>query len=323
MIKTRATQLFGVKHPIILSGMQWITKAEMVAAVCEAGGFGFISSQSFDSINELRGEIEKCRNLTDKPFGINISMLPDVSAGEKVDEILNLAASEKITMIETSGRSPDLIIQKARILGIKIIHKVASAKHAVSAEKAGVDAVILVGYEAGGHPGMDQVGTFINLPSAISAVNIPVIAAGGMCDGKSLIAALALGAEGIAMGTRFIATKESPVHNVIKDWIIQSKETDTIIVQRTIKNAIRCIKNDQSYKILGMETFGSSLKELLPYISGQKGKLAWENGDLNNAILPMGQCIGLINDLPSIAEVLENIIMDAESVIKNLGDLQV
>lgn len=320
MLTTKINEILNIKYPILMGGMQWLSKAEFVASVSNAGGLAFITASTFRTPQELQSEIRKAKELTEKPFGVNISMLPDVSSGEQTQQFLDVTIAEKIKVIETSGRSPEELIPKAKDNGIKVIHKVPAGRYALSAEKAGADAVILVGYEAGGHPGLDQVGTFVNLQSAIKMVKIPVIAAGGICDGAGLAAVLMLGAQGAMMGTRFLATKESPVHQNLKDWMIQAKVTDTIITQRTIRNAFRCIRNEHAYQVLGMEESGATLKELLPVISGALGRRAWEEGHLNDASVAMGQDVGLIDDLPSVQELLDRIMKDAEERIKMAGE---
>jgi len=302
-MKTRITELLGIEYPILMGGMQWISRAEFVAAVSQAGGLAFISSSSFQEPEELRAEIRKARRLTQKPIGVNISMLPDVSSGEKTMDYLQVAVEEQIPVIETAGRSPEDLVPVAKRHGVKVIHKVPAARFAVKAEKAGVDAVVIVGYEAGGHPGMDKVGTMVVLQNTVQAVTVPVIAAGGICNGQSMLAALVMGAEGVTMGTRLLATEESPIHSKCKDWMLTAKETDTIITQKSIRNAFRCVRNPHAYQVLGMEQEGTTLKELLPHISGRHALSAWYEGDMERGQLAMGQDVGLIHDVPMIREL--------------------
>ena len=307
----KIADLLGCEYPILMGGMQWITKADFVANVANGGGFAFISASSFSDPQELAFEIEKTHLLTDKPFGVNLSMLPGTDSSEIINGYMDVIIREKVTVIETSGRSPRELVDKAKNAGIKVLHKVTSVRHAISAEKLGVDAIVAVGYEAGGHPGMSQVGTFVTLPSVLSAVNVPVIAAGGIHDGRSMAASMVLGACGVLMGTRFLATKEAPIHNDCKNWIVKASEADTIIVQRTIRNALRCIKNNHALYVLGLESTHATFEELYPFISGKLGKDAWETGITEGALLAIGQCIGTIQDIPSVGELISRIIRDA------------
>lgn len=319
-MKSRISKLLGIDTPILLGGLQWISRAEFVAAVSTAGGTGFIPAATMGSEKGLRNEIQKARQLTDKPFGVNISMLPDANSGS-CEWIINVLVSEKIPFVETSGRLDLQLISSLKEHGIKIIHKLTLPEHAVSAEKAGVDAIVLVGYEGGGHPGMGQVGTFVNLPKTIESVSVPVIAAGGICDGKSMAAAFLLGAEGVMMGTRFIATEECPVHDNYKKWILNADITDTIIIQRSIRNAFRAINNEKAQQVLGLEQTGITLKELFPYISGKKGFEAIKSGDMNSAVLTAGQCAGRIHEILSVEELLQKINRDCESAIKQTAQI--
>lgn len=322
-MKTRITELLGIETPILLGGLQWISLAEFVASVSNAGGAGFIPAATLGCADALRTEIRKAKELTDKPFGINISMLPDANAGG-LEWIIEVLLSEQIPFVETSGKLVPELISVLKEHRIRIVHKLTSPKHAISAEKAGVDAVVLVGYEGGGHPGMDQVGTFVNLPKTVESVSIPVIAAGGICDGKSMAAALSLGAEGVMMGTRFVATKECPVHENYKQWILNADITDTLIIQRSIRNAFRAIHNEKAQQVLGLEQTGISLKELLPHISGKRGLQAIENGDMHSAVLTAGQCAGRIQEILSVEELMRQMIsgcsqamLQAQSILES------
>ncbi|MBP2666446.1 MAG: 2-nitropropane dioxygenase-like enzyme [Firmicutes bacterium] len=320
-MKTRITELLGIQYPILCGGMQWLSRAELAAAVSNAGGLGFITAASFCSKEELVSEIRKARTLTDKPIGVNISMLPEVVKGELTLDFIDAVIEEKIPVVETAGRSPDEFLPKFKAAGVKVLHKVTAARFAKKVEGLGVDAVILVGYEAAGHPGLDQVGTFVNLPKTIQELKIPVIAAGGICDGRGLAAALALGADGVLMATRFMATQECIIHQNIKDWMSQAKETDTMIIQRSIRNAFRCVSNDHAHLILGLEQSGATLKELLPYIGGGRGRKAFTEGIMEGAALPMGQCVGLFKDVLTVKEIIDKMIKDAEEISKRVVNI--
>lgn len=319
MFKTKITEMLGTKYPILMGGMQWLAKADFVASVSEAGGLAFLTSAMFPDPEDLLTEVKKTKQLTDKPFGLNISMLPNLVANEKTNDYLSIAISEKIPVIETSGRNPVELVGRAKAAGIKIIHKVPGPKYAVSAQAAGVDAVSIVGYEAGGHPGRNKVGTFLNLPLTVQAVDIPVIAAGGICNGQTFAAALALGAEGVLMGTRFVATKEAPVHKDIKDWIVNAKETDTMITQASIGNDLRCIRNNYAHMVLGYEKEGAKLNDLMPLIKGEIVRKAWDSGNIDGALFSLGQVIGLINDIPTIKELLDRMAEEAEAVLEAIN----
>lgn len=320
-MKTRVTELLGIKYPILCGGMQWLSRAELAAAVSNAGGLGFITAATFTSKADLVAEIRKTKSLTDKPFGVNISMLPEVVKGELTADFIAAVIEEKIPVVETAGRSPEEFLPTLKQAGVKVLHKVTAARFAKKVEALGVDAVILVGYEAAGHPGLDQVGTFVNLPKTVQEVKIPVIAAGGICDGRGLAAALALGADGVLMATRFMATKECPIHQNVKDWMVQASETDTMIIQRSIRNAFRCISNDHARLVLGLENTGATLKDLMPYIGGGRGRQAFETGVMDSAAIPMGQCVGLFNDVPTVKEIIDKMIVDAQNTVGGVREV--
>jgi nitronate monooxygenase len=317
-MKTRITELLGIQYPILCGGMQWLSRAELAAAVSNAGGLGFLTAATFTSKADLVSEIRKTKALTDKPFGVNISMLPEVVKGELTDEFVAAVIEEKVPVVETAGRSPEPLIPVLKKAGVKLLHKVTAARFAKKAESLGVDAVILVGYEAGGHPGLDQVGTFVNLPQTVRQLKIPVIAAGGVCDGHSLAAALAMGAEGVLMATRFMASQECPVHPAVKEWMVQASETDTMITQRSIRNAFRCIRNEHALMVLGMEQGGATLKDLLPVIGGGRGRKALMEGAINNASIPMGQCVGYISEIQTVKEIIDTMVDEAKQAAERL-----
>jgi NAD(P)H-dependent flavin oxidoreductase YrpB (nitropropane dioxygenase family) len=263
LLRTRITEMLGIEYPIIQGGMMWLATAELAAAVSRAGGLGIIAALSCGDGDGLRREIHKCRELTDKPFGVNISMLPDLATDERIEELVDAVAGEQVTAVETAGRTPEPYLPRLKRAGIKVIHKCTSVRHAQTAERLGVDAVVVVGFEAAGHPGMDEVTTFVLLQKASRAVTIPVIAAGGIFDARGLVAALALGAEGVLMGTRFMLTHECWAHERIKAWLTKATELDTMIIERSINNAARVIKNEPAARALAMEERGATLEELL------------------------------------------------------------
>ena len=321
MFETRLTRLLGIEVPIIQGGLQWIATARLASAVSEAGALGMLAGLSFPDRKALRNEIRRTRELTKKPFGVNLSMLPELTQGERTEEILQVVLEEKVPVVETSGRSPEPFIDQLKREGIRLIHKVPSVRFAKKAESIGADAVAVVGYECGGHPGMEEVATLVLTPSATDAVSIPIISGGGIADARGFVAALALGAEGVVMGTRFVATRESPAHPRVKEWFLRAKETDTMIIQRSIRNAARVVKNRAAETTLSMEQRGASIEELLTVISGRMGLKALQEGDLEEAILACGQCVGLIHEVKSVKDVIEEIISGARSLLQKLNSI--
>ncbi|WP_027718191.1 NAD(P)H-dependent flavin oxidoreductase [Desulfovirgula thermocuniculi] len=317
-MKTRVTELLGIKYPIIQGGMQWLSRAEFAAAVSNAGGLGIITAATHPGKKELVEEIRKTRALTDKPFGVNISMLPEVGPGDKTMEYVEAVIEERVPVVETSGRSPEEFVPLLKKAGIKLLHKVPAVRYAKKAERIGADAVIIVGFECGGHPGMDDVTTMILTPKTVDSVSIPVIAGGGIADARGFVAALAMGAEGVVMGTRFVATTESLAHPKFKEWIVKAQETDTVIIQRSIRNAARVMKNAAAAKVLEMEARGASLEELLTVISGRVGRRALFEGDLEGGTFAIGQCVGLINEIKPVREVIEEIVHGAQEILSRL-----
>jgi NAD(P)H-dependent flavin oxidoreductase YrpB (nitropropane dioxygenase family) len=317
VFKTKITEMFGIKYPIIQGALLWLSRAEFVAAVSNAGGLGTMAALTFPDAKELREEIKKTQSLTDKPFAVNITLLPTMRK-VNYDEYLNAALEEGVGIIETAGRSPEPFIKAIKQAGARLMHKVSRVRDVKSAERIGVDAVTIVGYEAAGHPGMDNVTSLILIPLAAGSVKIPVIAGGGIGDGRGFIAALALGAEGVIMGTRFMATKECPLHPEIKKWLIEAKETDTLIIERSIKNAARVMKTEFTERILEMEEKGATLDELMPLISGERSKQSYISGNVNDSAIACGQIAGLIRDIPSVSEEIENIINEAKAIGQRL-----
>ena len=318
MFKTRVTTMLGIEHPILQGGMQWLAKAELVSAVSNAGGLGFITAVSFATVAELRDEIHKTRDMTDKPFGVNISMLPVLMPGDLTDAYVDLVCEEGIPVVETAGRNPEPYVPRFKEAGVKLFHKVPAARFARKAEAVGADAVIVVGFECGGHPGLDDVPSLIVLPRSVAEVNIPVIAAGGFCDGASLVAALAFGAEAVLMGTRFMASTESPMHENFKQWMVQAAETDTIVVERSIRNAARIMKNEAALTVARMESEGATLQDLLPVIAGRVGREAYLSGDIDLGAIACGQVVGRIRDIKSAGAIVEETIREAHEILDRL-----
>jgi NAD(P)H-dependent flavin oxidoreductase YrpB (nitropropane dioxygenase family) len=321
MVKTRITEMLNIEYPIVQGGMMWLATAELAAAVSNAGGFGIIAAMSCGSKEGLREEIQKCKDLTDKPFGVNVSMLPDLITGERTDDYFDAIVEEGVTAVETAGRTPEPYLPRLREAGIKVIHKVPAVRHARTAERLGVDAVTIVGFECAGHPGMDDVTTFILVQKAARVLDIPVIAAGGICDAKGFVAALALGAEGVLMGTRFMLTHECWAHQQVKERLLQATELDTMIIERSIQNAARCIKNQAAMRALEMEQGGATLEELLTVVSGQLGLKVFQGGDTDAGVVACGQVVGLIDQLKSVKEVITEIVDGVHEIYRGFGNI--
>ena len=313
MFKTRITEMFDIEYPIIQGAMQWLSRAELVSAVCNAGGLGIISSLTFPTAEELRQEIKKTKSMTDKPFAVNITLLPTIRP-VNYEGYISAATEEGVNIIETAGRSPEPYMKQLKDAKVKVMHKCARVRDVKTAERIGIDAVTIVGFEAAGHPGMDDVTTSVLIPIAVDSVRIPVIAAGGVGDARGFIAALALGAEAVVMGTRFMASKECPLHPKIKEWLLSAKETDTLMIERSIKNAARVMKTDFTQRVLEMEEKGATLEELVPLISGLRGKQALDEGDVNAGSIACGQVVGLIHDIPSVKEIIDGMISEAKLI---------
>lgn len=316
MLKTRITEFFGIERPIVQGGLMWVATAKLVAAVSNAGGMGFMTALTFPDAERLRAEIRKCRDMTDKPFGVNLTFLPTLRPPD-YPALIRVCLEEGIRFIETAGRNPEPYMPQIKSAGIKVIHKCTSVRHALKAEKIGCDAISIDGFEAAGHPGEDDVTTLILVPLVRDAVGLPIIASGGFADGRGLVAALALGADGMNMGTRFVATREAPVHDNLKQALIRHNETDTRLIMRSLRNTERVLHNQAAEKVLEIESRGNTqIQDLIPYVSGLVGKEMLENGEMERGTMAAGQCIGLIRDIPTCRELLDRIMAEAEGVIK-------
>jgi NAD(P)H-dependent flavin oxidoreductase YrpB (nitropropane dioxygenase family) len=320
MFKTQFTKDFGVELPIMQGGMMWISKKELVSAVSNAGGLGILSALTFETPDKLANEIEQTKKLTNKPFGVNLTFLPTLKP-VNYDAYIEVIIQSGVKIVETAGRNPSDYIEKLKSNNVKIIHKCTSIRHALKAQSIGCDYVSIDGFECAGHPGEDDVTSLILIPRANDELNIPVIASGGFGDARGFVAALSLGACAVNMGTRFMITKEAPLHENIKQALLKAKETDTVLVERSLKNTLRAFKNAHALKVLELEQQGSTLEELAPYLSGLNGKKMLDEGSIDNGLLACGQVIGLINDIPTIKELITNIINQAKSIIQNQAKL--
>lgn len=317
-MKTKLTDLFGIDYPIICGGMLWVTDAKLCAAISNAGGLGCITADQYTSGEELRAAIKEVKALTDKPFGVNITLMPSFRITEEVfDDFFRVCAEEKVTNIEVSGMFAGKYIPMLHEAGVKITHKVGAVRHAMKIEKLGYDAVIVAGVEEGGHPLNDNVATTVLLPKVAESVSIPVIATGGMVDGKSMAAALCLGADGIMMASRFIASEECWVHENIKNWICGLNETDTGLFCHTTLQA-RGVKNAVFHQVNEMEKNGADKSEIIRACSGKKLRQALTTGDTDGAAFLLGQSIGRITDIRSCEDIIKGTVRDAVATLKKM-----
>ncbi len=316
MLKTRITEMFGVETPIVMGGMTGVGYGELVAAVANAGALGFITAHMFPTAEALEAEITKVRGLTNKPFGVNLTILPSLNP-IPYDEYRRAICESGIKIVETAGRNPVDHMPDFKANGVKVIHKCTSVRHAVTAEKLGVDVISIDGFECAGHPGEDDVGIMVLLPATVDQVSIPVIASGGMADGRSLIAALALGADGVNMGTRFMATQESAIHENVKKKIVENTERDTLLTNRTLRNTSRVARNAISEEVLKIQQDTTkTIDDVRHLVAGVRGRTnVMANGDMDGGIWSAGQSQGLIHDIPTCEELVKNIMRQAENIV--------
>jgi len=315
-MKTRITELFGIEHPIIQGGMHYVGFAELAAAVSNAGGLGIITGLTQKTPELLAREIARCRDMTDRPFGVNLTFLPTVSSPDYPGYIRAIIEGG-VKAVETAGNNPQQWLPLLKEHGVKVIHKCTSVRHALKAEAIGCDAVSVDGFECGGHPGEDDVPNFILLPRAAETLKIPFVASGGMADGRSLVAALALGAEGMNMGTRFIATQEAPVHEHVKQAIVAASELDTRLVMRPLRNTERVLTNAAVERLLAKERqLGASLKfeDIIDEVAGVYPRIM-QTGDMDAGAWSCGMVAGLIHDIPTVMALIDRIMAEAEALI--------
>ncbi len=315
MFQTRITEMFGIEYPIIQGGLMWLARAELAAAVAEAGGIGFMTALSHDSPEKLRDEIRKVRSLTDKPFGINLTFLPSLRPPD-FPAYVQTCIDEGVRFIETAGRNPEAFMPMLNEAGIKVIHKCTSVRHAIKAEKIGCAAVSIDGFECAGHPGEDDVTSLILIPLARDNLSIPVVSSGGFGDGRGLVASLALGADGMNMGTRFVATVECPIHDAVKQALVNASERDTRLLMRTLRNTARYLANENADKVLEIEATGNAtIQDIKQFMSGLEGKKMIETGDLSQGVFSAGQVIGMIRDVPTVQELFDRIVGEATELM--------
>ncbi len=314
-IKTRFTELLGIEYPIVQGGMMWVGRAELAAAVSNAGGLGILTALTQPTPDVLRAEIERCRGMTDKPFGVNLTILPSVNPPPYA-EYRKAIIDSGIKIVETAGHKPQEHVDDFKSHGIKVVHKCTAVRHALSAERMGVDAISIDGFECAGHPGEDDIPGLILIPAAADKVRIPMIASGGFGDGRGLVAALTLGAEGINMGTRFCATVEAPIHDNAKQMLLQNDERGTNLIFRKLHNTARVGKNSVSDKVVEiLSAPDAKFEDVAHLVRGIQGRELLETGNLDAGLIWAGQVQGLIHDIPTCAELISRIVSEAEEII--------
>jgi NAD(P)H-dependent flavin oxidoreductase YrpB (nitropropane dioxygenase family) len=316
-MKTRITELFGIQHPIIQGGMHYVGYAEMAAAVSNAGGLGIITGLTQPTPADLEKEIARCHKMTDKPFGVNLTILP-MFVTPPYDEYMRVIIDGGVKIVETAGRSPEPFMETLKQAGVKVIHKCTSVRHSLKAERIGCDAVSVDGFECAGHPGEDDVPNMVLLPCAAEALKIPFVASGGMADGRSLVAALALGADGMNMGTRFIATVEAPVHPNVKQALVDADELSTRLIMRPLRNTERVLTNAAVEKIREIEKekgAATSIEDIRHLVAGTENRKVLQNGEMDRAAWSCGMVAGLIHDIPTCKELIDRIMAEAEAIV--------
>ena len=314
-LRTRITDLLGVEHPDVQGGMMWVGRAELAAAVSNAGGLGILTALTQPTPDDLRREIERCRTMTDKPFGVNLTILPSVSPPPYADyrqAIIDMG----VTIVETAGHRPQEHVEHFKAHGITVIHKCTAVRHALSAERMGVDAISIDGFECAGHPGEDDIPGLVLIPAAADRVRVPMLASGGFGDGRGLAAALARGADGINMGTRFCATVEAPIHDAVKQFIVANDERATNLIFRRFHNTGRVAKTSVSDRVVDLSNHPeTTFEDIRPLVSGANGRIALDTGNIDAGLIWAGQIQGLIHDIPTCRDLVARIVRDAEWII--------
>ena len=314
MITTRFTEVFGIQHPIVQGGMQWVGRAELAAAVANAGGLGLITALTQPTPADLANEIAKCRDMTDKPFGVNLTILPTINP-PPYDEYRQVIVDAGIKIVETAGSNPAPHLPMFHDNGIKVLHKCTSVRHAVKAQNLGVDGISIDGFECAGHPGEDDIPGLVLIPAAAREIEIPMIASGGFADARGLVAALALGADGINMGSRFMCTVESPIHQNVKEAIVAGSERDTELIFRPLRNTGRVASNAVSREVVEILDGGGKFEDIAHLVAGKRGVTVYQTGDLDAGIWWIGTAMGLIDDIPTVGDLVSRIMAEAEQII--------
>jgi nitronate monooxygenase len=313
-MKTRISDLLGVRYPIVQGGMQWVGRAELASAVSNAGGLGILTGLTQPTPDALAEEIARCRGMTDKPFGVNLTMLPSINPPPHAAYIDAIIAGG-VKIMETAGNVPEAIFAKIKAAGITVLHKCVAVRHALAAERRGVDAISIDGFECAGHPGDDDIPGLILIPAAAARLGIPIIASGGIGTGSGMAAALCLGAEGVNMGTRFCATREAPIHDNIKQGLVASSERGTNVIMRKLRNTARVLKNKVSDEVAEIERTSAqpSFEDIRHLVSGQRGRQALQSGALDDGIVWAGMVVGLIDDIPSCDDLIQRMMRDCRA----------
>ena len=313
-MRTRLTELLGIETPIICGGMMRVGTADLAAAVSNAGALGVMTALSQPTLEGLESEIARCASLTDKPFAVNLTV-GVVATQINYDDILDVIINSGVKILETAGRSPEPFMDRLKATGIKVIHKCVTVRHALSAERIGVDVVSIDGFECAGHPGEQDVGGLVLFPATTQALKIPVVASGGIADGRGLVAALALGCEGINMGSRFLVTQEAPIHDAIKQKFVHMDENQTRLIFRSYRNTARVYRNSIADQVAEIEARGGEFAEVHSLVSGGNQDKAWQTGDIDAGMVTVGMCGGLINDIPTCQQLVKTIVSDAEQIV--------
>ncbi len=315
MLKTRITDLFGIEHPVIQGGMQWVGYAELVSAVSNAGALGILTALTQPTPEDLAKEIDRTREMTDKPFGVNLTVLPTINP-PPYEEYAQAIVGSGVKIVETAGRSPEPFMELFKEYDVKVIHKCTSVRHALKAQSVGVSAITIDGFECAGHPGEDDIPSLVLLPQAAEALDVPVAGCGGFSDAKSMVAALALGGEAIVMGTRFMATQEADIHQNVKEKMTEADELSTNLMFRTMHNTARVFKNSISDQVVEIESTGSAtFEDVKDLVAGQRGRVVFEEGDLEHGIWSAGISVARVKDVPTCKEMVERLVSEAEEII--------
>ncbi len=317
-MKTRITELFGIKHPILQGGMHYVGYAEMAAAVSNAGGLGILTALTQPDPEHLAKEIARCRTMTDKPFGVNLTILPMFTA-PPYEEFMRVIIEGGVKIVETAGRSPEAFMPTLKSFDVKVIHKCTSIRHALKAERIGCDAISVDGFECAGHPGEDDIPGLILLARAAEELKVPYVASGGMGNARSLVAALALGADGINMGTRFMATVEAPIHPNVKQALVDADEMSTRLIMRTLRNTERVLTNDAVEKVRELEKqkgAALTIEDIRPFVAGTQNRKVLQEGEMDAGAWSCGMVAGLIHDIPTCKQLLDRIVSEAEEIVR-------
>jgi nitronate monooxygenase len=316
VFRTRFTEMFGVDHPIVQGGMQWVGRAELVAAVSEAGGLGMVTALTQPTPADLANEIERTRALTDKPFGVNLTILPSINP-PPYDEYRRVIVDSGVTVVETAGANPEPYLDMFAANGVRVLHKCTSVRHALKAQRVGVDAVSIDGFECAGHPGEDDVPGLVLIPVAADQLTIPMIASGGIGDARGLVAALALGADGVNMGTRFLCTAESPIDPRIKEAIVAASELETELIFRPLRNTSRVAANAVAREVVQILADGGQFEDVRELVAGTRGRRVYDDGDPEAGVWSVGMVQGLIHDIPTCAELIDAMVTEAAAIVRS------